>query len=302
MKGSVSKWIAWIFLWSTAFFWGASFVATKLVVGVVPPFFAATVRFFLAWVALRLFSRGRPYGKPLDLVFAGFWGITMYFVFENSALLFTTPTNAVLIISTIPLMNLFYLRLVHRSPVLSQQLWGGLLAFCGVALVVLSGHFVLALNPLGDLLILGAAFSWVFYTHYMMRIEKEGEKQGRRNPLGVTRVMTFWGFLFFLPFAGWEIANGQVHGEVFVHSPLLWVGLLYLGLFCSALGYFFWNRAIQELGPRTTTNAIYAMPVVTALVEGLLLHRFPHVLTLSGGVLILSGLFLSEKKAKRIRS
>jgi len=114
--------------------------------------------------------------------------------------------------------------------------------------------------------------------------------------LAVTRDMTLWGFLVLIPFSIFENFNSKI---VFFEGFLDWKavsGLLFLGVLCSSLGYFFWNKALQKLGARYTTNGIYFMPFVTALFEAIFLKNFPGVLTITGGALIIFGLFISEKK------
>lgn len=293
-------------LWLTTVFWGISFVATKVVVEVFPPFLAAVIRFCIAWVVLWLFTREKPYGKRKDLLFTGFWGISLYFVFENLGMVFTYPTNAVIIISLIPILNNLYLLFYYKQKLTTNQIYGCFVAFCGVCIVVFNGNFRFRLNLLGDVLILGAAISWVLYTHFLINIEKE-KNATNGNTLAVTRSITGWGVVCLIPFTIVEMIFNRLPfnesafsgvGNIGVVSWQVIAGLCYLGILCSSVGYFFWNKAIQHLGARYTTNAIYVMPVVTAIAESILLRNLPNAYTVTGGALVLSGLFISEWKKK----
>jgi drug/metabolite transporter (DMT)-like permease len=74
--------------------------------------------------------------------------------------------------------------------------------------------------------------------------------------------------------------------------------MLYLGLICSSIAYYFWNESIRKLGSRKTTNAIYIMPLITAFSQAILLKDIPHMATIIGGVFVIVGLFYTEKKKK----
>jgi len=284
-----------LLLWLTVCFWGVSFVATKVVVSVFPPFFAAILRFLLAWVFLWLFTRKRAYGKRKDLVLAGLWGVTLYFVFENLGLVYTLPTNAVLIISLVPLLNLLYLSLFRKQRLTILQISGAVIAFTGVCIVFLNGNIYLRLNPVGDLLIFGSAISWVFYTHYILRVEEE-KSQKNGDALAVTRSITGWGTLFLIPFGAMEHLIGRSQWSLQSLGWPFFIGLLFLSLCCSSVGYYLWNTAIRHLGPRHTTNALYLMPIITGVAEALILGSIPNRYTLIGAFFVLLGLYISEQK------
>jgi len=287
-----------ILLWITAIFWGVSFVATGIIVNKVPPFSAAAVRFFIAWIALFLINRKKT-GLPFKHIFlAGLWGVTMYFVFENAALQYTSPTNTSLIISTIPLVNLFYLKFFQKQKFGLFSYIGSAVSFIGVAVVILNGVLVLKLNPLGDILVFGATVSWIMYTHYFLSIQKSLEVKKEIPLIAATREITFYGFISLLPFAIFEYFNTPFDISIFVTDSSVLFGTLYLGIFCSSLGYLFWNKSIQKLGARYATNAIYMLPLITAVAEIIIMNKLPNIYLLIGGIMVVAGLFIAESKKK----
>ncbi|HNR63395.1 MAG: DMT family transporter [Thermotogae bacterium] len=289
-----------LFLWLTVCFWGVSFVATKVVVMVFPPFFAAILRFLIAWVFLWLFTRRKAYGKRKDLVFAGLWGVTLYFVFENLGMVYTLPTNAVLIISLVPLLNLLYLSLFRKQRLTILQVAGAAIAFAGVCVVFLNGNINLRLNPLGDLLIFASAISWVVYTHYILQVERE-KPAGSADALAVTRALTGWGVLFLIPFTALESLFGRAHWSLDALGWPFFAGLLFLSVCCSSIGFYLWNMAIRHLGPRYTTNTLYVMPIVTGVAEAVILRSIPNRYTLIGAFFVLLGLYISEQKKHTVK-
>uniref|UniRef100_A0A7C4RVQ1 DMT family transporter n=1 Tax=Fervidobacterium thailandense TaxID=1008305 RepID=A0A7C4RVQ1_9BACT len=264
--------------------WGISFIATKVVVSSFPPYPAAFYRFVIALLVLLPLSKNKSVLRDLNAFWAGFWGVTMYFVFENMALIYTRPTNAAIIVSSAPILYVIFTHLIRKQQTTLNQYLGSLLAFTGVALVILNGR-LMKLNPLGDILAFGSAMAWVFYTHYILKMPKHD---------GIDEVfaITFWGAVTLIPFS---MLQDPMFSSIIKLTPPALIGLLYLGILCSALGYLLWNKSITLIGDRRTTNAIYFIPVVTVLSEKILLRTPLTLYTVTGTVLLIAGLFTFEK-------
>jgi drug/metabolite transporter (DMT)-like permease len=270
--------------------WGLSFVATKIVVKDISPLTAAFFRFLIALLTLYFLPRKRNISLfNKHKILAGFWGITAYFASENFALKLTSPTNAAMIVSTAPIWYVLFTQLFHRKKTRVIQYFSSILALIGVALVILNGKIYLEVNSLGDFLAFGAAFSWVFYTHHVTKLKD-------RSSLTAIFEITFWGVITLIPFSIIEIVFFKPNLNFNFSSVF---GLLYLGLFCSALGYFLWNKSIEILGDRSTTNAVYLIPIVTAVSEALIFKQIPTLLLISGIILVVLGLYVFEKFEER---
>ncbi len=268
-----------ILIWAVVFFWGISFVATRVVVMSIPPSTAALIRFAIASVALLLVTRKLPKLFNWHSFFAGFWGVAMYFFFENTGLVYSYPTNASLIVSSAPILYTLFTHLVQKRKTSVGQYLSSLLAFVGVAIVIMNGRFVLKVNPIGDLMLLGAALAWVFYTYHV-------EKMPQADSLEGVFAITFWGFITLIPLAIFEEKSSMLFS-----FPVV-LGLLYLGIICSGVAYVFWNIGLKRVGTRYTTNTIYFIPVVTSVAETILLKNPPNLYTALGGSLVLLGLWL----------
>ncbi|MEL4304374.1 DMT family transporter [Methanococcoides sp. LMO-2] len=271
--------------------WGFSFVATKILLNYLDPAIIAFTRFFIATVLLFAICRKRETYSPDEKIYvaiAGFLGITCYYMFENVALTFTTATNSSLISATVPVFFLLTLDVLRKKFSIPIKYIGAFVAFVGVALLILNGKFNLNLNPLGDFLMFGSVFSWVFYTMII-------DRMGSRNILIVSRDLTLSGTAFLLPFALYEAQDLRV--DIFSQNDLLVViaAILYLGVFCSALGFLFWNKAIHLAGSSTTTNGIYLLPLVTIIGDSIIIGNVPNIYVMIGAVLVLAGVYLSER-------
>jgi len=291
------------FLWSTILFWGLSFVATSVIIDTLPPVITAMIRFLIAWLVLVILTKShKPYGNLKHRLLCGLWGITLYFIFENLALGYTSPTNVSLIISTIPMFNLVYLKIFSSVTISKKNVVGSIIAFLGVSVVIIGDQFRLEVNPFGDFLTILAVIAWIMYTHYIIEIEKKNTSKPRKNEflrtLSVTRSITFWGFVFLIPPSIIEFFSFK--GNIFLpfQSPKIIFSLLYLGIVCSSLAYYFWNESLKHLGPRKTTNSLFTIPIITAFAQGIFLKDVPHLTTIIGGILVIAGLFYSENKTE----
>lgn len=274
-----------LLVWIVVLFWGISFVATRIVVLSIPPITAAFIRFLIASVALILVTRKMPKLLNWHSFFAGFWGVTMYFFFENSGLVYTYPTNASLIVSSAPILYILFSHLLQKRKTTVIEYFSSLIAFFGVTIVILNGRFVLKVNLIGDLMLLGAAFAWVFYTYHV-------EKMPDPDSLSGVTSITLWGVLTLIPFVIFERKP-----QIDLNLPVV-VSLLYLGIVCSGIAYVFWNIGIRRVGSRYTTNTIYFIPVITSIFEAILLKNLPNLYTIVGGILVLFGLWLFNRQER----
>ncbi len=114
------NYLALLFIILAVLFWGYSFISTKIVLTQIPPVSIAFFRQIIATLVLipmALYTRCMPKMALHDLILAtcgGFFGIVMYFVFENSGLQYTTASNASMIVSALPVFTLICEAILFR--------------------------------------------------------------------------------------------------------------------------------------------------------------------------------------------
>lgn len=171
--------------------WGATFVSTKvLIANSLTPAEIFLLRFAMAYVCILPFARGRMWAANLRdellLAAAGLSGGSLYFLTENMALEYAPASNVSLIVCTAPVWTAVVMSLFYRGERMSRrQIAGSALAFAGMVLVVLNGHFVLRLSPRGDMLALSAAMLWMVYSLVIKRLG------GRYPAIFITRKVFF---------------------------------------------------------------------------------------------------------------
>ena len=277
--------------------WGTTFVWTKLlIINGLSPAQIFTLRFIIAYVLLTIFSmwRGRHkwlsdnWRDELTMMALGLTGGSMYFLTENESLRFTTATNTSLIVCSCPLFAMLIIALFYRSERFSaRQVWGSIVALAGMAAVVLNGHFVLHLSPLGDTLAFSACLCWALYTLLMKPV------MGRYPAMFITRKVFFYGILTILPYyifvpdmPSWDVLT----------RPDVAVNLFFLGSVASMLCYLTWSWCMKGLGAVVCTNWVYVNPITTIIAAWLILDEQITVYFLIGSILIIMGMYLSSKK------
>ena len=281
--------------------WGSTFVFTKmLLLNGLSPAQIFTLRFIIAYVLLlgySLFTHHfslftSSWRDELLMVLLGITGGSVYFLTENAAMLFTTATNTSLIVCSCPLfaMLLFAVVYRHSERINRIQAIGSVLACLGMAIVVLNGHFVLHLSPLGDILAFAACLCWAVYSLLMQPATE------KYSTLFITRKVFFYGLLTIIPY--YFFVPDFPSLDVIMRPEVLW-NLLFLSVVASMLCYLLWNWVLSHLGVVVATNWVYFNPITTIIFAWWLLHEQITIYFLIGTVLILVGMYLADKKVVR---
>ena len=279
--------------------WGTTFVFTKLLLlGGLTPAQIFILRFIIAYLLLVGYCLVRgikwlsnTWQDELLMVALGVTGGSLYFLTENSAMNYTTTTNTSIIVSLCPLFASAIIGLFYKSERLSRlQSLGSIMAAAGVIVVVMNGHFVLHLSPLGDALAFGACLCWAFYSLLMIPANK------RYGTVFVTRKVFFYGLLSMIPYL---IMNPELNIHLLLNQPELAWNLLFLGCVASMLCFLAWNWALKRLGAVVATNYVYLNPVTTIVFAWFILSEQITSWFILGTLLILFGMYLVDTKRKK---
>lgn len=284
--------------------WGSTFVFTKLLLQAgLSPAQIFTLRFIIAYVLLLAYSMSRQHQwlcsswkDELLMVALGITGGSLYFLTENAAMLYTTATNTSLIVCSCPLFAMLLFAIVYRQSehITKVQALGSVIACLGMAVVVLNGHFILHLSPLGDILAFGACLCWAVYSLLMKKALED------YSTLFITRKVFFYGIITIIPYYILRPEEASIFSSSileFLNSSILF-NLLFLAVVASLLCFLTWNWVISKLGAVVATNWVYFNPITTILFAWWLLHEQITIWFLLGTILILAGMYLSDKKKK----
>ncbi len=282
--------------------WGCSFIASKVLMegACMTPVEVYVYRFFLAYLMMLVFTfrelRSKSWTDELQMALCGICSGTLYFLMENYALMYTSTGNVSLISSVSPIFIAILLAIIYKTRMRLGEMIGSVVAFAGVALVIMSESISkglgMEIHPIGDILALSCAFSWAVYSIAIKRLIP------LYNTLFLTRKLFFYGLVTSLPLL--LIQKEPLHiGILFDFShPIFLLNLLFLAVMCSSMAYLLWNESMKIIGPLATNNYLYFQPPVTMFAGCLLLGETIYPFGYVGCALVLLGLVVADKMKK----
>ncbi|QBD86960.1 DMT family transporter [Clostridium tetani] len=272
--------------------WGMSYLSIKVVVHEIHPVLSAFYRFLIAAIILFIYLKVRyPEEKVLKedkikMALGGFFGVAMYFLFENYAVYFTTASNVAIIISSIPIFTLISQRIIFKEKINVVKAIGASLSIIGIGIILLSKGKVslFSKGTIGDLMGIGAALCWVAYTVVISKLK------GNYRSIVITTYQTIWGCIFLSPSI-----------FIFQHSmpsTKAIANLLYLSFFCTCIGYAIYIYCQNKLGATVITTYINLQPIVSIISAKILLNENINSKQILGSAIIIIGLFLASKSEK----
>ncbi len=275
--------------------WGASFIATKVALQDVSPITIVWLRFAMgllvlgAAVALR-----KQFSLPKKnewgyFALLGFLGITFHQWLQSNGLQTSEAGTTAWIVATTPVFMALLGWLILKEGLTLLKILGIGLAFVGVLLVVSDGNLasisIGKFGSPGDALILVSAINWSVVSVLSRRGLKSNEPTV---------------FVFYMMFFGWLFSSVLfIAGGNFAEVPRLtthgWLGIGFLGVFCSGLAYLAWYDALQALTTASTGAFLYIEPLVAMIVAFFVLAEPVTFAALVGGGIILFGVSLVNK-------
>jgi drug/metabolite transporter (DMT)-like permease len=276
-------------------FWGGSFVATKVALRDVSPVTVVWLRFAIGVVVLGavvLMRRQFSLPRPKDLAFfglLGLQGITFHQWLQSTGLETSGASTTAWIVATIPVFTALLGWMVLKEKFAWLKGLGIGLAAVGVLLVVSNGDlrsvFGSGFGAPGDILILISAPNWAIFSILSRR--------GLRDTLPALMILYVLGI-------GWLLSTvllvaGPGFSEI-AHLTLEgWLGVAFLGIFCSGLAYIFWYDALAVLPASQVGAFVYLEPLVTVVVAAVILAEPIFWSSIVGGFVILGGVWLVQR-------
>lgn len=277
--------------------WAETFISTKMLIGAgLMPLDIFFYRFALAYICIWFIAPKRLWTDSvrdeITLALLGITGGSLYFLAENNALRFSTASNVSILVGSAPVITALIVSAFYKEERLSgRQIAGSLIAFVGMSLVILNGQIVLHLNPVGDMLAVGAATAWAVYSLLMKRISL------RYDARFITRKVFAYGLITIVPY--FIFVKPLDVSPAVLGQPVVWGNLVYLGLVASLLCFILWNWCIAKLGPVTPTNLIYCQPFFTMLIAAVWLGERISWMAVLGTAILIAGRVLIMRPSER---
>jgi drug/metabolite transporter (DMT)-like permease len=274
-----------VVLWASAFVGiravGPSFSPGSLTLGRLA--IAAVVLGLVVLPKLRNLPKGREWWPILAYGVMWFGG---YNVALNAAEHMLDAGTAALLINVNPILVAVMAGVILKEGFPRWLIIGSLIAFAGVAVIALGSGQRSAADVVGVLLcLLAAVLAAVSVIVQKPVLRKFPAAQATWFGIMI-------GAICCLPF------SGQLLGEL-QQAPLpATLGLVYLGIFPTAIAFTTWAYALSLIDAGRLAATTYLVPGTTILISWLVLGEVPTVWGLVGGVICLLGVGLTRRKSR----
>ena len=284
--------VGYIFAITVVVIWAMTFVSSKVLLEDFTPIEVLFDRFVIATLALLILRpkalKFTSFKGELFCALSGLFGITLYFVAENTALTLSNASNVSLIVSTAPIFVAIGALIRNRKQKLGFNLiLGFILAMIGIACISFSS-LKLELNPIGDLIALSCAIVWALYSLCVDKATNMGIKT-----LDLTIKTFLYATFLTVPLMG--IYGYEIKFEALL-KPINICNYLFLSLLASAFSFILWTKANHFLGIVKTNICLYAVPAVTAVGAVLIIDEKLTIFNFIGMVLAIAGTVISQYK------
>jgi len=284
----------YIILFATFIMWGTQHPALKILSGEMSPVIFNLFRYSIAGLALLPFVfKNRVKIAKNDLVkisFLGFIGIFLFGVLNLIGVKLSTASNNAILLNSWPLFVVLIASLLLKEKTTKKAIIGILLGLSGIVLVVTNGVGMSDLLKSeffkGNLLILLSGLCIAVYSVFSKKyIEKYGG-------LNVTFYAIISGTVLLL-------LSSLLSREIFTlpridaNSLLL---LSWVAIPTTALTYVIWFMSINRIGVVKTSSFFLLIPVSGVLTSAIFLDEKITLYTIIGILLILSGIYLVQRK------
>ena len=268
----------------------------------LPPFSAAFLRYLIASLALLFIVWKRKGGLPrinknqiLAVSLLGLFGIFSYSYFFFRGLKTVEAGRASVIVATNPIFISLLSAALFQERLRVIQILGIALSVAGAVLVITKGHFIEVFGGnigQGEFFIFMCVVCWVIYTLIGKRVLQD------MTPLVSVMYASIIG-CFALGITALQEGILQ-----FIDSLLIvdWMGLLYLGLFGTVLGFVWYNEGVYHIGPTRASQFINLIPITSIGLGFLILGEDITFSLVIGSVLVISGVYLTNRFHREIEN
>lgn len=233
----------------------------------------------------------------LRLIICGILGVTTNQLLFFHGLNLTSPIDASIIITSIPVMVLVFSAIILKEKITNNKLIGITVGGIGALLLIWYGKSATGTSStLGNLLVFINACSYALYLVIVKPMMK------KYNTLNVISWVFLFGFIFMFPFGIQDFLTTDYSS--FDLNTYLAVG--FVVLFTTFFAYLFNIYALNYVSPSVTGSYVYLQPAVSFIMVSIYAYVLMHeeyaqdinLVKILSCLLVVSGVYLISRKPK----
>ncbi len=288
---------AYFYLFFATLFWAGNFTVGKFAFTEnIPPYSLAFFRWILVWLILIPFTfreiskKKSEIKENLSLFFIlGLTSVGVFSSFTYNALNHTQVINASLFNTAIPVTIILVCFLLKIEKTNIFQISGLIVSVLGILAIIsrLDLNILLTLNfNKGDIYMLVAIISWGIYSALLKR------KKFSISLLSLIQVICTFGLIILFPAFLFELTQEKI---IEFNSNFFYI-LFFIAVFPSIGSYYCWAGAVSIIGANRAGIFLSLIPLFSTIFAIIFFNEKFLFFHLIGSILIILGLFLSNKK------
>jgi drug/metabolite transporter (DMT)-like permease len=277
--------------------YGLNYVIAK---GIMPDFLMPKAIIFIRviitvlvlWIIHLLLPSEKVEKRDMfKLAICAFFGVAINQILFFEGLNLSTPINASIIITSIPVMILVFAHFILKERITGVKVAGIVLGASGALIVILSAgdSDFQASTLLGNFMIFINSMSWALY---LVLIKPLMEKY---NSFTVMKWVFLYGLIIVTPFTVNSFA-----GANFAEIPInIWMSLMFVVFGATILAYFLNNYSLKKVSPSINGIYIYIQPLIAAIVSIAFGKDKLSVTDVISALLIMAGVYFVTRPLKQ---
>ncbi len=277
--------------------WGSTYLFNKIAVTELPPFFLASIRFFIAGILMILLAIISKQNLSIskkqlsNSVIASFF----FLIYGNGvfvwALRYVDSGFGALVASTQPLFVLFLLRLIDRKPLQKKSIIGVCLGMIGMYILVSQKELTTSEGSLlGIFMMLTCVLSWSYGSVFVSKADLP-----KSFIVSTGYQMLAAGFVL-------SIISLSINEQW--SSPLTWSTNIQLSMFLliffgGVIAFSAFNYLLKVVSPEKVSTSAYVNPVIALFMGWYFLDEVFTIQSIIASVILLTGVyFITSRKRK----
>jgi drug/metabolite transporter (DMT)-like permease len=282
-----------IYLTLAASIWGGMYVVSKMVLTIIAPLELVWFRYVVALITLVVIgiATGQEWKiQRRDMPIIFLIGLIGYFISIWAQFAGTQLSSAqmgAIITSATPAFMVLFARLLLKEKITLRKGLSVSLATIGVLCIIGIGEIGNS-SQLGGIILGIAALTWAFMSVLVKRVPT------CYSQLVVTTYAILVAAVAMTPLVISDINIAEF--QQVLAQPIVWGGILYLGVVSTAGAFFFWNKGLQLVDATRAGIYFFFQPLVGTLLGYLFLGEQVGIGFWIGTALIIGGVLLVVKE------